>query len=312
MLKKIMIAALVGGGLVGCGGTSKWEDSKASRSSDQGFSQSDQSSIINGELVGSEEGISRSIVALVIRRGELVRSFCTATLLSDRLAITAAHCADVFTRAKVELMFGLAEASQAAEFRPLVQFVIHKDYVGLSSNSEPQRKQGEHQAPLSNSVEVLQAYLPKIQEAFGVDHHDLALLKFDGGLPAGYFPAKISRGDQVADLSRITLAGFGVTNGQTGTDGGSGQLRKTQVPIAKLQYSSTEFMTDESLSGSCRGDSGGPAFFQTLGGEIELVGVTSRGDEKCRFLGIYTYLPAFLSWLNQASRALGVDPVAGM
>jgi secreted trypsin-like serine protease len=310
--------ALTVWGFVGCGGSLEWGDHFVSKSRDQSFSQTTQnsmgSSIINGELVASDEGLSRSIVALVLRRGDLVRAFCTATILSDKLAITAAHCSDVFSRAKVELMFGLAEKNQLAEFRPLVQFVVHKDYIGLRSHGDLERSRPERQlATTSNSsIEALQSHLAQIKEVFGEDHNDLALLKFEGGLPPGYAAAKVSRGDQISDLSRITLAGFGVTNGQSEAESESGQLRKTEVPIAKLDYSSSEFITDESLSGSCRGDSGGPAFFQTLGGEIELVGVTSRGDEKCRFLGIYTYLPAFLSWLNQASQALGVDPVVRM
>lgn len=313
MLNKLIISLWVVSSLVACGGNQALNDKSVSMNADLGKSGSGQSSIINGELVASDEGISRSIVALVLRRGEQVRSFCTATLLSNELAITAAHCADVFTKAKVEVMFGLAEEGAAVQFRPLVQFVTHEQYIDLQESNEPARSNRERQSTSTPGatpmVEQIQNYLPKIREAFGVDHYDLTLVRFSGGLPEGYVPAKVSRGDQISDLSRVILAGYGDTSGVSQLDSKPGQLRKTQVPVAKLDYSSTEFITDESRSGSCRGDSGGPVFFQTLGGEVELVGVTSRGDEKCRLLGIYTYLPAFVSWLNEASQSMGLDPI---
>ena len=55
--------------------------------------------------------------------------------------------------------------------------------------------------------------------------------------------------------------------------------------------------------GSCSGDSGGPAFLKVNGQEL-LWGVTSRGDQTCAQVGIYTMISPYMSFIKGAEQSL--------
>lgn len=308
------------------------------------LAQSNDYSIVNGVPVAADDKIAASIVALTFEVQGQQRSFCTATLLSDRFAVTAAHCAEVFEGKNIQLLFGLSEEQHSA-LRKVVAYKIHENYNNITAEDTlspapetlteaadlsdetsgkknifsldqqsgshqrfsslvktemkvPQMEGGPKLPRSASSTEMLLNFLPKIREVYGQNWNDLALIKFEGGLPVGYEPVSIHKeSGQVTDLTPVILAGFGNTSG--GFFGGDGGLlRKTTVKIAKLSFSETEILTDENGTGSCNGDSGGPVFIKNLAGQLELIGVTSRGDERCQIFGIYSFLPAFSEWIK--------------
>jgi hypothetical protein len=134
---------------------------------------------------------------------------------------------------------------------------------------------------------------------------DIALVHFSGGLPAGAAPAAVMKASQhLSDGEIVTLAGFGISNG----DGeGAGKLRMVDVKIAKAKYSQTEVSLDQhNHKGACHGDSGGPAFVQNSDGGLLLWGVTSRGiddpTDHCVGESVYTRIQPYSRWINQVVR----------
>ena len=116
-----------------------------------------------------------------------------------------------------------------------------------------------------------------------VDENDIALIRFQGGLPAGYAPAPLLGADETDVLengAEVTLAGFGRTIGdesqlKKGEDDGSGVLRKVQTTIRDAHHGNTEVIVEQSDGkGACHGDSGGPAFVRGHDGTLKLFGVT--------------------------------------
>ena len=81
-----------------------------------------------------------------------------------------------------------------------------------------------------------------------------------------------------------------------GTRQVSGERRLTQVTVHALAESHWEYRFSGTDSGSCFGDSGGPAA-TTRNGTALIVGVASYGDETCQQVGGYTRLDVHAQWL---------------
>lgn len=121
------------------------------------------------------------------------------------------------------------------------------------------------------------------------------------GIEAHFFP-RIATGCYREALEagmEATLVGFGLDATST-----FGQLRATRAAIRRI---SREIEIGDAQMGTCRGDSGGPAFVDlrgdlTKGADWALVGVLSSGvgDEACG-QGYYTDVAAMLPWLEAES-----------
>ena len=178
----------------------------------------------------------------------------------------------------------------------------------------------------------------KLKKDSPINNGDIAVLKFAGGLPAGFVTATFAPSlDAVKAGDRVILAGYGITgnkpvlgtNGQPmkGPDGdiiyqpidkeSSGVLRFTVTKIAgglaldktqqKIEIGpntkTTEIAVDQTERGACQGDSGGPAYAY-VNGQKFLWGVTSRGDGSCRTFGIYTNALVYGAWIKKVSAEL--------
>lgn len=267
------------------------------------------SAIINGQNVEEKSIYQQHVVGIYdFDKGYI----CTGTLYENNFVITAAHCL-ISPAAKIRVIFGLdmyelaaareqdvVEATQ----RQVVNYKIHEDY--------------------SDEVNY-----DKIS-----DWNDIAVLKFSGKLPEGYAPVKLLKDENVITRkSTLFLVGYGVSevesfeveykkskdfqkqiaNGEVVCDddnknclqinqSGDGILRQTKTQVFSLQE--TEFRLQEKHTGTCSGDSGGPAFVQNAQGEFLLAGVTSRGSMLCNDQGVYTSVPAFIPWIEKTMKAL--------
>jgi V8-like Glu-specific endopeptidase len=271
------------------------------------------SSIISGKEVNSSDPISASVVGVFNKK---LNSICTGSIIAANIIMTAAHCVpDRASDVKIIFSTNIDETMNAREPDILQEFVLPAtDFkVGPTWNAK--------------------------NETIEVDTGDIALIKFKGNIPTGYKPATLLTDTSELKIGNmVTVAGFGVDfvemeeinpktyrkldqaledgdvvcngNGQ-GKSGygtcykidrsGDGLLRTTSAPISFVHE--TEIRLNEKKSGTCNGDSGGPAYI-LKNGEYYLFGVTSRGSELCNEVGVYTNALYYKAWIEETIKIL--------
>lgn len=219
--------------------------------------------IIGGRLVTKKNEIAATTISLIdTRQGTL----CTATLLSEDIAITAAHCLDGNTE---DLQISFGTKAMGSETREIINKAISP------------RWENHQNDPINTG--------------------DIALIQFEGGLPKKSTPATLLKPQhKLSNGEIVTLAGFGLS---TQDPDSAGRLRSVDVKIANTNFSQTEVSLDQTnKKGACHGDSGGPAFIQDNQGGLLLWGVTSRGvndpTDQCRGQSVYTRIQAYSRWIN--------------
>lgn len=268
----------------------------------QDLSQSQKSSqIMNGSVVTSENAPFNSVVGLYDSEFEFT---CTGTLIASSTILTAAHCVEnkgqglyvVFSRHLIDTVKKTQDLKSNPYIRKVTLAVAHPDY---KSEHDP-------------------------DDEFGWS--DLAVAQFEGDLPVNYTAIKMDK-DQPKVKEMVLLSGFGVSDVQiNGFNGlhvpniddllangeavcmddskitcamikmsGDGPLRSAYAPVASLE--GFEFVNNETKSGTCSGDSGGPAFRKTDMGYV-LTGVTSRGSLACNQDGVYTIVSKYQKWIS--------------
>jgi secreted trypsin-like serine protease len=231
-------------------------------------------SIIGGIPVKPGEAIARSIVGVV---DSFTKMTCSASILSNSLAVTAAHCVAASVAEDVYVIFG-TDINVSKDRRRIVGYRIYQ-----------------------NSRNILDE--PK-------NVGDIAVVKFSGGLPSGYAPAELVADSELIKTGAVvTLAGYGMSNATTKE--GVGILRKANTQIVDATWSKTEILIDQSKGkGACRGDSGGPAYLASPK-SLLLFGVTSRGikdpNYQCNAYVAYTNVLSYLSWIRRVGPEIGDD-----
>jgi hypothetical protein len=233
--------------------------------------------IIRGIEVPPADPVATTTVAILNQsQGEI--SLCSGSIVAPDLVVTAGHCVGP-ERTGMRLVFTTDIRKPGARVVAVAGYVRPKNY-GRMVNEQ--------------------------------DMDDIALIRFEGGLPPGYGVARLlDDPSALKNGEKVTLAGYGVTNGHPSTDpsmAGAGVLRKVDVTIAQAAYGKTEVVMDQSHGhGACHGDSGGPAFLKR-GGDYLLFGVTSRGTavgaEECAGASIYTSILAQGQFLREAADGL--------
>jgi hypothetical protein len=212
--------------------------------------------IQGGEPVADSDPVAHFTVALGHSESDQ-RNICTAVLISRSRAITAGHCIHEGMTDYV-LRFGIDANAPTAE-RRIWKTLVHPDY-----SSENLRQSS-----------------------------DIAILYFDGGLPTGYFPARLFMNDEDLTVgASIQFAGYGRTH--------NNELYKVSLPLKSVTENILEFENSAS-GGPCSGDSGGPAVF-TYRNVAYVVGIDQAGSfdrNGCEgWLG-YTRVDVNIPWLDQ-------------
>ena len=233
-----------------------------------------QAEIIKGTDVGAQDWIAHSVVAL-ISSNEQSQALCTASIVAQDLAITAAHCV----------------TSDAPDLQSTLTLIFSRDIHGASP---------------ANFRKIDRVEVPAEWNPMGSgqkDTSDVAVVHFSGGLPAGYAPSNLLPFNQpLSQGQAVVLAGYGITNATADT--GAGVLRKTTVVISDPNYSISEVELDQTHGGgACHGDSGGPAYV-IINGHPYLFGITSRGGGNCDEDVIYTKISAYQDWFARAVAAI--------
>lgn len=227
--------------------------------------------IIGGPVVSPSETVGQVTVALSSGGN---RVLCSAVLIAEDAVLTAAHCADAR-----QIIFS-TEISSASPKRQIKSTKIHPGYrLGNPRSLDP-------------------------SEVLPVITNDLAVMKFDGGIPASHKIAKLpGSGSQPTNGKSLTAAGYG-RNSSGSVDG---RLRKLDfkaslggswAPGMIDQYSKFAVPTTPTKA-PCFGDSGGP----TLNGST-IVGIASHRMVEdrsyaceCRLL-VYTNVGDYVSWIR--------------
>lgn len=234
--------------------------------------------IVGGRPVGEGSRLSRSVVFLVNR---VTGESCTATLIGDNFALTAAHCVDTESLGNMYVFFA------------------------AQPNRETQRRQ------------VINAQVSPYWETNQNENKntsDIAVIKFEGKvLPNGYQAAQILPDDSLLKKGTHTLVlGYGISDSHKKT--GAGALRYTLLPIADRYFSPTEILLDQSRGTSvCHGDSGGPAFVFVKNSngsrQYYLWGVANHGSKDdtanlCNKSVVYTNATLFATWIELTKKRL--------
>jgi hypothetical protein len=201
---------------------------------------------------------------------------CTASALSSRLAITAAHCVDD-KNLKHRLEFVDKDGKKVVN--KVKEFVQHPDF--------------------------------KLDPGA-----DMAVLLMEDEFPEGTLYPQLPSQDEYLDLSHLIAAGFGRVTGEKLREGKSGTLRTTLVDAKSYNPEAPTFMIDQTKgTGICSGDSGGPSYIEDEDGNLKLVGIAYKvtfysfpGDENpntCNNTGSYVNVQYRLEWLiNTAEKLL--------
>lgn len=229
--------------------------------------------IIGGQDATGTEDFAQTLVVLYnVAQGSL----CTASILSDSILLTAAHCVEG-APTDLRVVFGpdLEKAAKARRIQAVEKFVV---------------------SPLW-----------PIRQNLPTNTGDIALVKFKGGLPAGYKVAELMTDlAKLSDGQQVMLAGYGISDGVKQT--GSGILRSVETTIKTVGFTRTEILIDQTQGkGACHGDSGGPAYIR-VDGKLKVFGVTSRGvndpNNDCSVAAAYTSVPFYAEWIARTSLEL--------
>ncbi len=270
--------------------------------------QANDQGIIGGSVVADGHQIAKNTVAIFdVEAG----ASCTGSIIAEDLVITAGHCLGSgklllafdrnFDQILEVVMNGTEEQFQAIQpkLRGPSRAAMHPNYIEF--NKQIAALEERLQAGEQVSEEEISAVVES------TDQGDMLLLKFDGGLPAGFEPAKLLAQDiQLAIGGDVTLAGYGYTNGVTHAS--DDKLRQVSVKIENPTHGAFEvLMNQKSGKGACHGDSGGPAFF-AINGVNYLFGVTSRGykddADDCSQFAVYSNMVAAHDWMESAKQEL--------
>lgn len=235
--------------------------------------------IVGGRKMSSTFQKQNGIVGIVIVAAD-GQGICTGSLIARNIILTAAHCLDE-SQSPIQNIFVVFND------KIIKAKVVRTASTGLSH---------ENFAPSA----------PETKKSW----NDIALLKLSRDAPADFKLALLpSSATEVTLATGLELeqAGFGRSEALRSTKkDSSGVLRAVSgIKIISVSEDGLELLLDETIKGSCNGDSGGPAYAKTARGNV-VVGVDSRGTSQtsCIGQGIYTSVVGHLDWINKNMKLL--------
>jgi len=244
-------------------------------------------SIYNGSAPDAPE--HDAVVALhqLTKQGQVyVSPFCTGTLITEDVVLTAAHCLNTGNASKVRTMKPSALAIYVGD-EPAVDILDH-----LYFTTETLIHPGFHPYSLTDDIAlvrlataVTEPVVPVPALPAGLGWSNGETLNF-----AGF-------GEDESGASGVKLQGDGLLDGLGCTvngcpDGGD--------PATQISYT-------QDLGSPCFGDSGGPAFVDRAG-TIYVGGITSYGDANCLVYGVSTRADAYETFIGDFAGTTPLPP----
>jgi len=234
-------------------------------------------------IVGAQDA-SPSTFPNCVLIGDDNQYFCSGVLISDRLILTAGHCAGSLQPTRI--LFGTSQDdARATEFR--VDGAIER-HPGYSEQDN---------------------YI-----------NDLTLLILKEKVGTNIKAAKIA-GPSTFSLPRfksVRLVGFGSSDRNAHEGFGVKRFGDTAIVSPDCQqpgdekyggHPGLEFVAGDHRVDTCRGDSGGPVFWQS-GSEWLLVGTTSRWTSNhthtCGDGGVYVRTDRYTDWIKSVAQRRNV------
>lgn len=237
-------------------------------------------SIVGGQDATASDGdaslVAGSTVALMMDVRGAYRQFCTGTLVSSNLVLTATHCLLKMDLRNVKAFVGanLPSEETAPGLVQIEKGYINPDYI----------LGGENQV-----------------------YNDIAFFKLSTPFAGAAKPAAIlENSDFIQSGLEVLVAGFGITAENPMTIPKT--LQFTKAPVAKKE--NTLVVLDQRAGrGACAGDSGGPLYLKGADGLI-VFGAT-RGPHRpardCQQFGDFTNASMFKDFIAEAVDRLGAE-----
>ena len=238
--------------------------------------------IVGGRPVTATDWAMASTVSLNYASGGM--AFCSATIIGPNHVVTAAHCfyeIDSGRRLTAQdIQIGSGTYAQILRNLRVRAIVPHPRY-NINSNSTG------------------------AQQDF-----DIGVLVFDGQLPANLRPICVGQAGTTTQSNEVLIAGYGKKHDY---DESHGQLYQVNMPVGRFYPEYKEFDLQLGLrKGSCNGDSGGPAYFKSPTGAIQVIGAASRAPRfaqtgECNSGGgVYTDIRYYQDWMKCHFQNLGM------
>ncbi|GEM_PF-2327237 len=249
--------------------------------------------IINGSAPDSPEHDATVSLHQLTNGGSQVyiSPFCSGTLISSEVILTAAHCLDT--------------AKGGKNFKTMAPGAL-AIYLG----DDPAADILDHLYLVTETL-IHPGYDRQALE------DDIALVRLAAfpteAAPIPYLPP--AEGFTTNDIgSTVNFAGFGDDeNGNSGiklqVDGTLGGLGCSVPGCFDAGVPATQVSYNQYNSGPCFGDSGGPMFVYRGSGTY-VGALTSYGDNTCSVYGVSTRADAFAGWIDAFIGLPNVDPTA--
>jgi secreted trypsin-like serine protease len=227
----------------------------------------------------SEEAklVTASTVALMKQMSDgTLRQFCTGTLISRDLVLTASHCAGIRPHSDIRVVFGaaLGVANGEANILKLDTFRPNPLYTELTWASE-----------------------------------DVAVIKLAKPAPKGFKPVPVLQDSRALPIGeKLLIAGFGRTDQGMGEPTLAPSLQYTYTPLAFFDKRLVVIDQREG-TGACAGDSGGPAYAKR-GNQLFVIGATRGPHVPARFCdqyGDYTDASQFRTFIEDSAKQLNAE-----
>ncbi|XP_034246476.1 brachyurin-like [Thrips palmi] len=216
------------------------------------------------------------------------RNFCGGSIISDRVVVTAAHCATRGTN-----------------------FTVVAGAHAILDESEPSRQEVQADAKL-------------VHERFNKEEqlaNDIALLRLEKPLVFNdrVQPVRLPRAAHKSFWrSKVLMSGWG--HNTTDAEDISPKLRFVQNRVVSNLYCRARYfmkhVRDSNIcvsgwwkKGTCQGDSGGPMVVTESDGKPTLVGLTSFGIKfgcEVSWPNVFTRVTSYLDWIRE-----GMDKLSG-
>ena len=236
-------------------------------------------------------------IAALMGQGDV--PFCTATAISSKWLLTAAHCVcrnDGSIAIPDSILFGSKTQASARNYSTILK---PSNKVELFDRDFCRKR-------------ILWKSAPKPKPAYPAN--DLALIElYTKIIPASGFKfASVANGTIPSSVSFTEIAGFGT---QLGARAGSKAWasmslgveackKKNDEPRVKNCRPESEIVAFDfaKIADSCHGDSGGPLYFRSQAGHLIISAIVSRGiKESCGPGGIYVtvHREEVRDWINR-------------
>jgi len=209
---------------------------------------SDESPIIGGMTTTGDP----AVVLLVAMTGQ-GEAYCTAEIVSPHVVMTAAHCVDP------------SEVGSGAQFQV---------FLGSDVNNSSQSSN------MSLWLGVKETHYDTTFDPNTLDGgHDVGVVILSSAAPVTPIAMNHTALTQSMIGQPLRLVGYGIDNGGDQSGQSAGTKRVVSTPLSS--YDSLFINFGDASSGTCEGDSGGPAFL-TIGGAEVIAGITSFGPAGCQ------------------------------